>query len=338
MARTAAAIWTSIGAFGLLATFEPVRLSVEHITEMRAMAGASALIATLLLCIPARYLPVKLFPFLPLGMTAFITALAFAGGAERGDLTILFVFVTVFSAYFFSWRVSIVHLALITVALTSRIFLLDAQEATQTEMIRFSILLPSLVSVSVLVSLLSKSLVDREARLRAHEIYDLETGLLGPSGLDQTLEAEAARATRHGRPLALIELEVSGPAFAQADRDASQRIATVVARAIIGRVRAEDRAARLGPLTFAVIAIESGESGAAVLGRSLAEQVRKALVGLGYEGRTFTVAVGWADFHQAGDKDALVREAQETLAAARPAGDGIALPVKSAPPPTMVGS
>jgi diguanylate cyclase (GGDEF)-like protein len=339
MGRTAAAIWASIGAFGLLVTFEPLRATVEHIAEIRAMAAATAVIAALLVAVPARYLPEKLFPLLPVPMVACIGALAFAGGPERGDLTILFTFVAVFSAYFFSWRVSFVHIGLMALLLTSRMFLSDPDQATGVETIRFSILLPALFSVWALVSLLSKGLVDREARLKAHEIYDLDTGLLGVNGLDQMLDAETARATRHARPLSLIRLEVFGPAFTQADDETIRRTATVIARSIIGRVRAEDRAARLGGLKFAVLAIECGESGAIALSKSLAEQVRKRLLSVGYDAQSFTVAIGWADYHQAGaSKPALVREAEETLSGAASIGDGIALPArtKSMPPPAAL--
>jgi GGDEF domain-containing protein len=336
MARTAAAIWASIGAFGLLVTFEPLRSTVGHVAEMRAMAGTAAAVSALLLAVPARYLPQRLFPLLPIPMIACIGALAFAGGSERGDLTILFTFVAVFSAYFFSWRISIVHLGLIALLLTSRMFLLDPADVTRVETIRFSILLPALLSVWGLVSLMSKSLLDREARLRVQEIYDFDTGLLGTNGLDQLLDVETARASRHARPLALIRLEVSGPAFAQADAEAIRRTATVIARAMIGRIRAEDRAARLGALRFAVVAIETGEIGAATLAKSLAEQVRKRLLSLGYEAKSFTVAVGWADYHHAGASKELLREAEQAVAAAVPRADGIAVPLRSHAPPAAV--
>jgi GGDEF domain-containing protein len=156
------------------------------------------------------------------------------------------------------------------------------------------------------------------------------------NGLDQALDAETARATRHARPLSLVRLDVFGPAFTQADDETIRRTATVIARAIIGRVRGEDRAARLTGLKFAVVAIECGESGAAALSRSLAEQVRKRLLSLGYEARNFMVAVGWADYHQAGgSKQGLLREAEVTLAAATPVADAIALPLKKSTPPPV---
>jgi len=169
------------------------------------------------------------------------------------------------------------------------------------------------------VTLLRKNLADRELRLRAQEIYNLDTGALGPNGFGQTLDVELARSVRHARPLSVVELEVMGAAFDEIDDETTRRVATAVARTLVGRIRGEDRAARLGRLKFAVLAIETTESGAAVLAGGLAKNVRSRLLGLGYEGDTFTVAVGWADYHLTdGTKQALLAEADSSLASATP--------------------
>jgi GGDEF domain-containing protein len=337
MGRIAAAIWASIGAFGLLGTLEPLRSVGAHVEEMRIVAGISGVMAGLLFVAPARFLPGRLFNVLLVLMMGAITAISYLGGSERGDLTILFTFAVVFSAYFLPWRVSLFHLALVAVLLTSRLFAIEGDETTRIETIRYTIFLPSLISVWALVTLLQKNLADRELRLRAQEIYDLETGALGANGLGQTLDAELARSVRHARPLSLVELEVSGPAFDATDDETSRRVATAIARALVGRIRAEDRAARLGRFKFAVVAIETAESGAAVLAGNLAKQVRSRLLSLGYEGDSFNVAVGWADYHLTdGSKEGLLDEAERSLAAARPVSDGIALPPKASQrPPTL---
>jgi GGDEF domain-containing protein len=336
MARTAAAIWASIGAVGLLGTLEPLRSSGAHVEEMRVVAGIAGVFAGVTFVVPPRLIPRNAFKGMLVLMAAFIGALSYLGGHDRGDLTILFTFIVVFSSYFFSWRATLVPLGLIAAILVSRLFAVDGDEAARIEMIRFTILLPALVSVSALVSLLRRSIAEREDRLRAQEIYDLDTGALGINGLDQTLDAELARSVRHARPLSMIEVEVSGPAFEDSNDEVTRRVAIAVARALVGRIRAEDRAARLGKFKFAVVAIETGESGASVLAGSLAKQVRSRLLSLGYEGASFTVAVGWADFHlTGGTKEALIDETARSLASAVPVSDGIALPEhsESLPPP-----
>jgi GGDEF domain-containing protein len=338
MARTAAAIWASIGAFGLLGTMKPLRTVGADVESMRIVAGAAGMIAGALFVIPSRLIPRWVYSPMLVAMTASVGTLSYLGGSDRGDLTILFMFIVVFSAYFFSWKVSIIHLGLIAALLTSRLFLVDTDDATRVETIRFTILLPALISVWALVTLLQKNLAERESRLRAQEIYDLETGALGPNGFGQTLEVELARSVRHARPLSVVGLEVMGPAFDEVDDETSRRVATAVARTLVGRIRGEDRAARLGRLKFAVLAIETPESGAAVLAGGLAKKVRSRLLSLGYEGDSFTVAVGWADYHLTGGTgQALLAEADTSLASAMPVSDGIALPqMKSAAPPRAV--
>jgi GGDEF domain-containing protein len=339
MARTAAAIWASIGAFGLLGTLEPLRTTEADVESMRAVAGVAGMLAGALFIVPSRLIPRWLFVAMLAGMTAGIGALSFLGGSERGDLTIMFTFIVVFSAYFFPARISLAHLGLIAALLTARLFAVDGDDATRVEMIRFTILLPALVSVWALVTLLRKNLADRELRLRAQETYDLETGALGANGFDQTLDVELARSVRHARPLALVELEVSGSAFSDADDETVRRVATAIARTLVGRIRGEDRAARLGRLKFAVVAVETTSSGAAVLAGGLAKKVRSRLLSLGYEGDSFTVAVGWADYNLTNSsKEVLMDEVERSLEAALPVSDGIALPpMRSAPPPHVVG-
>jgi GGDEF domain-containing protein len=337
MARTAAAIWASIGAFGLLGTLDPLRTTDADVESMRVVAGVAGVLAGALFVVPPRLIPRWVFSLMLVGMTAAVGALSYLGGSDRGDLTIMFTFIVVYSAYFFPGRTSLAHLGLIAAFLTSRLFLVEGDAATRIEMIRFTILLPALVSVWALVVLLRRSLADRDDRLKAQETYDLETGALGANGFAQTLDVELARCVRHARPLSVVGLEVSGPAFEDSDDETIRRVATAIARTLVGRIRGEDRAARLGRLRFAVVAVETSSSGAAVLAGGLAKKVRSRLLSLGYENGSFTVAVGWADYDLTnGSKTALMNEVDGSLATAVPVSDGIALPqMKSAPPPPV---
>jgi diguanylate cyclase (GGDEF)-like protein len=328
LARIAAAIWASIGAFGLLVTFEPVRTSGAHVTELRGIAAAAAVIAAVLLVLPSRLVTKRFCALLVVLMVAAVSGLAFAGGTVRGDLTILYTFVVVFSAYFLSWRMSAVHLGLIAILLVSRLFVVEEPDSSQIETIRFAILLPALVTVWALVSLLRKGLIERESRLRERDIHDPETGLLSRAGLDQTLDAELGRATRHARPLSLVYLDLTGAAFDRMDEETSARVATTVARSLVGRIRVEDHAARVGPLKFAVLAVETAEG--ETVARALKEQVRKRLLGIGYENNSFLVAIGWATYqYEDVSKQALLSQAEHSLSgrAMAPA----AAPVEPAP-------
>jgi diguanylate cyclase (GGDEF)-like protein len=339
MARIAAAIWASIGAFGLLVTFEPVRGDGADVTELRAMAAGAAVLAAALLLLPGRRLPKRLFGFVAIVMIGAISALAYAGGSDRGDLTMLYTFVVSFSAYFFPWRASAIHVGLIVALLASRLFV--ELDASRIETIRFAILVPSLVAVWALVALLRKNLVERESRLKAQEIYDHETGLLSFAGLDQTLDAELGRATRHARPLSLVYLQLTGSTFEQMDDETGARLATTVARSLVGRIRVEDHAARVGPLKFAVVAVETTEG--ETVAKALKEQVRKRLLGIGYENDSFRIAIGWATYqYEDLSKEQLLARTEQSLAgpapvlAGTPSEPAAAIPALAAEPATPV--
>jgi diguanylate cyclase (GGDEF)-like protein len=316
IARIAAAIWASIGAFALLVTFEPMRGSGAHITELRWLAAGSAVLATALLLLPSRHLTKRIYGLLVIVMIGAISGLAYGGGDGRGDLTMLYTFVVIFSAYFFSWRTSAIHLGLITALLASR--LVTELESSRIETIRFAILVPSLVAMWGLVALLRKNLVERESRLREQELYDRDTGLLSARGLEQMLDAELSRAQRHARPLSVIYLELAGSVLENTDDQTGARLETTVARSLVGRLRGEDHAARIGPLRFAVVAIENPEG--ETVANALKEQLRKRLLAIGYENDSFRIAIGWA-VHQYEDvsRQELLNCAEISLAGGKPA-------------------
>jgi GGDEF domain-containing protein len=140
-----------------------------------------------------------------------------------------------------------------------------------------------------------------------------EVAFLDAEGLDATLEAELARAARHELPLALVLLEVSGPGLS--DAEFRNRVGEAVVAGLRERVRAEDRAARLGPLRFAVIGVETDESEALAAG--LAEHVKRNLTRLGPEAAQLFVATGAVDcqFDEV-TREELLGEADRVLSAA----------------------
>lgn len=141
-----------------------------------------------------------------------------------------------------------------------------------------------------------------------------EVGLLDAVGLDCTLDAELARAARHELPLVLVMLEVSGAAL-NGDHGLGDRVSQAIAAALTERIRAEDRAARLGPLKFAVLAVETDES--VVLASSLADHVRKRLARLGSVSDRLHVATGAVDCqYDELSRRELLEEAERRLASA----------------------
>jgi diguanylate cyclase (GGDEF)-like protein len=157
---------------------------------------------------------------------------------------------------------------------------------------------------------------------------DAETGLLDASGLEEILDGELSRAARHELPVALVMLEVSAGKASLSDSEVSG-VATVVAATIEERIRNEDHAARIGPLRFAVLAVETGDS--ETIAADLAAHVRHAISRSSSGSVPMTVAVGAVDcqFDEL-PRQELLREAERSLAAAILSGSGVAFPASSA--------
>jgi GGDEF domain-containing protein len=290
---------------------------------MRVLGLGAAFIAGALLFVPDSSRGRHRFELLLITTILYIGALAYAGGGRREDLMLPLIFVVVLSAYFFPWRRSAVHLGLTEVVIGA--YLLLAERVDGNHLATLNV---ALTSVWVLTLVLRRDQDERESRIRAkHDVLDAETGLLSPRGLDQALDAELSRAARHVRPLSLIYLEASGRELSDAAPERSRRIATTLARTLVSRIRAEDRAARLERFKFAVLAPETGESGASAMAGDLSEQMRRRLVSLGYQHDSVSVAAGWVDYQY----DELPREefkksAETALAAAILANEGIPFP------------
>jgi GGDEF domain-containing protein len=143
---------------------------------------------------------------------------------------------------------------------------------------------------------------------------DPETGFLDAAGLEEVLDAELSRAARHELPIALVMLEVSAGRSRMSGVELS-RTAQAVANAIEGRIRGEDHAARLGPLRFAVLAVETPDS--ETVATDLAAHVRHALGVTLENGSALSVATGAIDcqFDELSRQE-LLREAENSLAAA----------------------
>jgi len=301
MGRIAAAIWAAIAFLGAISTVGQLQPEGADIEAMRAICVAAAVCAGITMVFPWRRVPKGAFNVPLVFMTTAIGALAYAEGSVRTDMTMMFTFVVIFAAYFLSWRAAMFQLLLIGAVLGARMFLLDESEATKAEALRVALLLPALALFTGLVALLRKSITQREDVLKAQDMYDFQTGLLSKDELDRVIDSELERASLHARPLSVVALDVSGQVFSPdtPDPEHSARVATMIARSILGRIRVEDRAARLGEFRFAVIAPETEGVGAAAFGRGLVDVVRKRLMTLGYEAESFKIAVGWADYPRA---------------------------------------
>ena len=157
-------------------------------------------------------------------------------------------------------------------------------------------LLATLVVLCGLVLVMRAMLTEEQLALRMRGSFRYGAGLLTEEQLTAAVEAELSRAARHGRPLSLVMVEVTGSLAQQIESGQEQRLVTAIARGVLGRIRVEDSAAHLGGLRFAVMTPETTAPGAAAVAGTVADMVRRRLISAGYDGGNFEVAVGWADF------------------------------------------
>jgi len=166
---------------------------------------------------------------------------------------------------------------------------------------------------------------ERAAAALAAAATDGLTGLLNHRAFQERLEEEVTRAARHGRPLALLMLDLDDfRAINNAHgHQAGDALLVAVAAALRGAVRAEDVPARYGGDEFAVILPEAAPDEAL----SVAERVRTAIAdaSLGWEGATIRtgVSVGLAVIpRHARTREGLIQAADRAAYAAKDVGKG----------------
>lgn len=323
LARISGAIWALMGALALLATIGPIHAAGTNVTVMRALGLGAAAVAGALFLLDERRRTDRLFDLVVVVTVVYIGALAYAGGREREDLLLPLIFVAVLSAYFFPWQRSVVHLGMTAAVMGT--YLLVAEGLDGNYIVTLSVAIPCVWAMALVMR---HNQMERESRIRAaHDVLDSQTGLLSVRGLDQALDAELSRAARHAQPLALLYFEVYGSELASAGKEKSRRVSTTLARTLLGRIRTEDRAARLDRFKYAVLAPETGESGAASIADDVTDQIRKRMLTLGYHQESFSVASGWADCqYDEVPKGELMRNAEAALAAAILGNEGISFP------------
>ena len=292
----AAAVWAAIAFAGAIATLGPLEIPGSDISQMRFFAGSAAFFAGVTFILPWSKLPRFAFGALLVLMSAHIAALAHASGAAHSELTILFTFVVALGAAFMPVRASVVQLCVIAIMLTVLLLIVGRADTTRLEVIRVTMLLSTLVVLCGLVLVMRAMLAEDRLGLRVKGTFRYGAGLLTQDQLDAAVASEISRAGRHGRTLSLVMVEVRGSLTQRLELAQQQKLVTAIARGVLGRIRVEDSAAHLGDLRFAVMTPETTAPGAAAVAGTVADMVRRRLISAGYDGGSFEVAVGWADY------------------------------------------
>ena len=141
---------------------------------------------------------------------------------------------------------------------------------------------------------------------------DQLTGLEGPDAWQRTLVAEVGRATRYGRPLTVVVLEVEGVLELGDDLgEAAARHALHLAAQVLRREsRTSDLVFRIGVTRFGVILAETDE----VTAVNYVERVREGVLPrLPRDGVELRLSFGWASPVSGESADVLVRRADHRM-------------------------
>jgi diguanylate cyclase (GGDEF)-like protein len=163
---------------------------------------------------------------------------------------------------------------------------------------------------------------DLMEQLRSQAVRDALTGCQNRRGFDEGFRAEAIRATRYGRPLSLVVLDIDhfktiNDTYGHGVGDHALRL---LGRTLSGLFRVTDSVARIGGEEFAVVFPETPKQEAA----ALAERARLAIAAIAPDDvlpRGLTASLGVASYPEDGsDPEGLLRAADRALYRAKSGG------------------
>jgi diguanylate cyclase (GGDEF)-like protein len=253
--------------------------------------------------------------------TLMITAGIYINGERDGGAAALnevyYVWPVVFAAYYFPARALIAELVLVATCYALVLRVVDPGPIALT---RWLIVVTMLIGLGGLIMRLQRRVEELVMRLADSARRDALTGLLNRRGFEERLEVELARATRVGRPVALILCDVDHfkTVNDQLGHPAGDAVLLRVAGVLEGIGRRSDTVARLGGEEFVFIVPDAD----ADLAFALAERARVALA------RTFadepvplTASFGAVSFPADGtSSDTLLETADRALYVAKNSG------------------
>jgi diguanylate cyclase (GGDEF)-like protein len=292
MARTFAYL------FGLGATLFVVTLVLPHSADreiggMAAVAIAAYAVAASFL-IGFDRLPTWCFQLAPLLGTVLVSlGIYFAGPEVPAAYAMYYFWVALAACYFFRPAVAATHLALASLAYA--IVLVLARGDVAQPALKWALASGTLFGGGAAMMALRGQMRHLLSELDSVARTDPLTGLANRRQLEDRFAAEIDRATRGGRPLSLLVLDLDW--FKEFNDRFGHRAgdrALVAFGAALGRAtRTSDLVARLGGQEFAVLAPETDEPDAFLLAERLRAEVRVAFA---RQPEKLTVSCGIASF------------------------------------------
>ncbi|HZQ83596.1 MAG TPA: GGDEF domain-containing protein [Acidimicrobiales bacterium] len=302
MARAAAALFAAASTLSLIAMAVPHGPDInERAAIVLAVLGYPFALG--LLALGSRT-PLWAFHAVMCSGTVMIGVGVHLAGSGRmaGSASVLYLWVVIYSAYFFPWKEVAGHLAVLAGSYAV-VLVVDHAQAGPALWLGMT---GTAVFTAVVVSSLS-------GRLRAQAATDLLTGLPNRRGWEESLEREFSRAKRRCSPLCVAVLDLDNFKALNDARGhiAGDRILRVAATTWLGLLRDTDVLARYGGDEFALILPDCSPPMATEIIDRLSAST---------EDSTCSVGVAWAE--QDDDAAALIARADEALYAAKAAGGG----------------
>ncbi|MFL5869201.1 MAG: diguanylate cyclase, partial [Thermoleophilaceae bacterium] len=319
MARAQAGLWAGGALIALLVAILP-HPHEAYTFGFLVVAGIATATAGIINARAGR-LPRWILHLASLVGTALISlCIYFSGerlGAPSTDNEMLYLWIALYSAYFFSLRQAGLQLAWVAVAYW---VVLAISAPSSVFAARWAETVGTLAVAAVLVQALRNRLMDLVDRLADAARTDPLTGLQNRRGFEESFGVEVERARRHNRPLTVLlgDLDhfkrvndrLGHPAGDVALKRAGELLRT-------GRRRI-DLVARAGGEEFAVILPETGEGDAFLVSERMRTAVERAFEDSPVP---ITMTFGLATFPGHGTTaDALLSSADQALYAAKELG------------------
>jgi len=250
--------------------------------------------------------------------TLAITGALLLNGESVNDDEMFYLWVSLFSFYFFPRRQALAHVAVVGVAYAG---VLATQHVPDAQPVaRWLVTVGSLLVAGMIVGSLNTRSQRLISRLSEAAHTDPLTGLLNRSGFHAAFEIELARSERSSESFSLLVGDLDH--FKQVnDRLGHQRGDRALERvsAILSEwTRTGDLAVRLGGEEFALVVHSSGAEQAGELAERIGDRVREAFAD---DPVPLTMSFGVAVHPEDGaDEDELLAAADRALYAAKHAG------------------
>ena len=319
MARIQAGLWAG-GA--LLCSLITVLPHPEEAFEpaFYAVTAVAALMAAALRLGAGRIPLLALQLGVGLGTVLISVCILFSGereGAPASDIEMLYIWIALYSAYFFSARAALLHIGWIAAAY-GVVLLLSSDPSLIG--VRWFQTVGTLALAAAVIQTLRRRIALLLERLSQAALSDPLTGLRNRRGFEERFVAEVGRARRSGSALSVLvgDLDHFKLVNDRLGHPAGDAALVRTGDLLREAVRDADLVARTGGEEFALILPDTRQAGAYMLAERLRAKVERAFAG---EAVPVTISFGLAAFPNHGDSgEELAAAADRALYAAKELG------------------